>query len=93
MIVFVFACKSLISHTLALQLVPTGWFYYAAVWQRHKTTAMLWSAEAGKLLATFAGHQKRVSSAVFSPDGSRIVTVSGDATAFLWEGLPTPERC
>jgi WD40 repeat protein len=34
------------------------------------------------------GHQGAVNSAVFSPDGTRILTASDDNTAKLW---PTPE--
>jgi WD40 repeat protein len=33
----------------------------------------------------FAGHEKAVHSAAFSPDGKRIVTVSDDKTARLWD--------
>jgi len=36
-------------------------------------------------LATLAGHTGPVNSAAFSPDGSRIVTASGDNTARLWD--------
>ena len=38
----------------------------------------------GKLLATFQGHTGRVTSAVFRPDGRRVLTASGDKTARLW---------
>jgi hypothetical protein len=36
-------------------------------------------------LATFQGHSGAVTSAVFSPDGRRILTASDDTTARLWE--------
>jgi WD40 repeat protein len=42
-------------------------------------------SETGKLLATFQGHTGVVHSAVFSPDGGRVLTASGDHTARLWE--------
>jgi len=51
----------------------------------------LHEAESGKLLATFQGHSNRfgnaVVSAVFSPDGRRVLTASDD-TARLWPVLP-----
>ncbi|MCK5718921.1 MAG: TIR domain-containing protein, partial [Thiomargarita sp.] len=37
------------------------------------------------LLFSLNGHKKWVSHAAFSPDGSKIVTASGDATAKIWD--------
>ena len=52
-------------------------------------TARLWEAESGKLLATFQeGRTYGVASAVFSPDGRRVLTASGHNTALLWPVLP-----
>jgi WD40 repeat protein len=57
-------------------------------------TARLWDAANGNLLMTLSGHgcnqdnQCGVLSAVFSPDGARIVTVGADRTARVWPGSP-----
>jgi WD40 repeat protein len=65
-------------------------------------TARLWEAESGKALATFQVRTDSspldlkvfrtdfpgVESAVFSPDGRRVLTASRDGTARLWEAPP-----
>jgi WD40 repeat protein len=54
------------------------------------TTARLWEAETripivpGKLLASFQ-HNDVVNSAIFSPNGQRVLTASQDKTARPWE--------
>ena len=45
----------------------------------------------GKPLATLKGHTDSVLSAVFAPDGDRILTASADGTARLWEAFPTSQ--
>jgi WD40 repeat protein len=47
-------------------------------------TARLWDRD-GKPLATLEGHTSFVWSAVFAPDGGRILTASLDRTARLWD--------
>jgi hypothetical protein len=48
-------------------------------------------------LATFQGHTAAVVSAVFSPDGRRVLTASRDYSARLWPvllvGVPPPDWC
>jgi WD40 repeat protein len=39
----------------------------------------------GKVVQTFRGHTGRVSSASYSPDGTRLVTASEDRSARIWE--------
>ncbi|KAJ1451750.1 hypothetical protein M885DRAFT_569582, partial [Pelagophyceae sp. CCMP2097] len=51
----------------------------------YATTARLWDAETGALVATLEGHTDYVMSCAFSPDGKRIVTASYDFTARLWD--------
>jgi WD40 repeat protein len=48
-------------------------------------TARVWEAESGRLLTTLAGHEGRVTSAQFSPNGKWVVTASGDNTARVWD--------
>ena len=53
------------------------------------STARLWEADSGKLLATFQGHAGSVRSAVFSQSlartAGRVLTASIDNTARLWK--------
>jgi hypothetical protein len=48
-------------------------------------------AATGTEIAVLVGHEEGVISAVFSPDGSRIVTVSGDTTAGIWDAATAKE--
>ena len=48
-------------------------------------TARIWDAASAKEMAVLRGHEGRVNSAAFRPDGSRIVPASGDNTARIWD--------
>jgi WD40 repeat protein len=45
----------------------------------------VWDAQQGTLLTTLTGHAGPVYAVAFSPDGTRLVTASGDRTARLWD--------
>jgi WD40 repeat protein len=52
-------------------------------------TVRLWDVESSKQIGVFSGHEDRVNSAAFSPDGRRVVTASSDKTARSREpGVP-----
>ena len=44
----------------------------------HDGTARIWDAQTSSALMPLIGHDGAVLSAVYSPDGQRIMTVSGD---------------
>jgi TPR repeat protein len=49
----------------------------------------VWDARSGLELAVLAGHTDSVYTAVYAPDGGRIVTASEDRTARIWDaGIP-----
>ena len=54
-------------------------------------TARIWDAATAKEIAVLRGHDDAVHSAAFSPDGSRIVTASGDKTARIWDAATAKE--
>src|SRR5208337_2830583 len=54
-------------------------------------TAMIWDAETGVELTALLGHGGPVYSVAFSPDGSRLATASGDATAKIWNAASPKE--
>ena len=51
----------------------------------HGATARLWDAASGREIAVLRGHEGCLWSAGFSPDGTRVVTASGDKTARVWD--------
>ncbi|MFY0575142.1 hypothetical protein ACN28S_12890 [Cystobacter fuscus] len=55
-------------------------------------TAEIWRIEDKKRLAVLPDHQALVNSAVFSPDGTQLLTASEDGSARLWraDGTGTP---
>ena len=50
------------------------------------------NAEADTSIAQLKGHTQWVTSAAFSPDGTRIVTASWDNTARAWDSIPNRNR-
>jgi WD40 repeat protein len=59
----------------------------ALVTASHDGTAKIWNMETGECETTLTGHNGKVLSASFSPDGRRIVTASEDKTAKVWNTL------
>ncbi len=56
----------------------------------NEKTIQLWDRAAGKLMAQFEGHEKRVSELVFSPDGRTLVSCSynsgrGGSEVLFWD--------
>ncbi len=49
-----------------------------------KQIAQIWNAKTGVRTALLKGHDGPVTSAVFSPDGKRVLTTAQDHTARLW---------
>ena len=50
-------------------------------------TAKIWITSTGECLQTLSGHTGFVDSAVFSTEGSLVLTTSDDGTARIWDTL------
>jgi WD40 repeat protein len=57
----------------------------ARLWDARPDTAQVGTDKRSAALMVLKGHQDGVSSAVFSPDGGRVLTASRDKTARLWD--------
>ena len=56
-------------------------------------TAKVWDAESGRELLTLGGQRSMMGQVAFSPDGSRLVGVGGDAKAVtVWDATRPPAR-
>jgi WD40 repeat protein len=49
------------------------------------STARIWDAKTGKEIAVLKGHDRPLSSATFSGDGTWVATASYDRTARIWD--------
>jgi formylglycine-generating enzyme required for sulfatase activity len=79
---------AILQHSEAVRSVafsPDSLRLVTASWDR---TARLWDTQSGRQIGTAMVHQGWVQDAVFSPDGSKIVTASAnpDTTTRLWDG-------
>ena len=52
----------------------------------------LWDYATGEALVTLRGHADYVHDLAFTPDGTTLVSGSGDGTARLWSSEPLRDR-
>src|SRR5262249_32131327 len=50
-------------------------------------TVRVWDVDGGKEVGRFKGHDGRVETVGFSPDGKAVVTGSADTTMLLWDAV------
>lgn len=55
------------------------------------TTARIWNAATGAEIAVLKGHSEGLRTAVFSPDGKRVVTACAAQTARVWDAATGAE--
>lgn len=73
----------------AVAFNPTGTHLATANYEAK--TATIWDAATGQELLTLTGHTGSVNQVVFSSDGTRIATASGDTTAKVWDAMTGQE--
>jgi len=52
----------------------------------------VWDAATGEEIVELRGHRSFVWSVAFSPDGTRLVSGSGDGTVRVWDARPRDAR-
>jgi eukaryotic-like serine/threonine-protein kinase len=67
------------------RVVTASWDQTARVWDAKIGAELLVTIRNWSGLNTLKGHKSAVTSASFSPDGSRVVTASWDQTAKIWD--------
>ncbi|KAK7687257.1 hypothetical protein QCA50_009762 [Cerrena zonata] len=69
-----------ISRTISISFSPDGKLIITA-WHN----IYIWNADTWDLVCTLEGHTDTVRSAIFSPDGSRVVSNADDGTVCIWD--------
>jgi WD40 repeat protein len=69
--------------------VLTGWWEIDPVTQKAYGVTKLFNASTGALVRTLSGQDGSVTSVAFSPDGTQILTGTGNGTTLLWTATGT----
>jgi WD40 repeat protein/predicted Ser/Thr protein kinase len=69
-----------------LLTAASGTYLYANFAREFRV--LIWDVASGRQLLTLPAHDNTVHAAIFSPDGRRLVTASGDHTARIWTAFP-----
>ncbi|MDE0396612.1 MAG: sigma-70 family RNA polymerase sigma factor [Candidatus Poribacteria bacterium] len=75
----------------ALTFSPCGTYLASGTWWQkgmEKMAIRLWDAATGKNTHTFWGHNSRVQSLAFSPDGTHLASSGFDGTILVWDLKP-----